>query len=286
MIGNVIREGLSFARWRLAPVRYLERLPRLNLENIRTLPAPQLEVNKRIEKEGITVGPTLLPSQVEELRELFLPRLDTATKTARKHPFVNLTNESDLTSDNPLIRAAFSKDVLDVAIDYFGGRATLNSLQALYSFAGNGDARMESQKWHLDYSDTRSLHWVVYLNDVSDAGAGAFVCHSKEVSKKVGRSLIIRRIDDAQMAKETGGAEPNVFYGEAGASVILDPAAVYHFGSRCTVPRLALFVTFNSDAPFNNPTPLVHNNSARIARVMREVRPDLSDETVNRLLMQ
>lgn len=285
MAENVLRSMASFVRWRLVPVRYLERLPRLNTRTIRPLPRPKGKVALEVERLGLTGGPAVAAEDVKAMRDLFLPRLDTAKKTARNHPFVNLTRAEDLTADNVLMKYAFSKDVLDVAMDYFGGRATLNGLQILYSYPWDGVNLMESQKWHLDYTDTRSLHWVAYLNDVETEEDGPFVCLDKETTNKVGRSMIVRRIEDAQMVKESGGVSPKVVYAKAGESVMVDPAAVYHYGSRCKNPRLAIFVTFNSDIPFNNQTALVSQNAGKIAALIKEMRPDLDSGAVDRMLM-
>lgn len=285
MTENILRRFASFVRWRLVPVRYLERLKRLNARTIRPLPKPKGNVALEVERFGLIDGPTVAPEDVQAMRELFLPRLDTARKTARNHPFVNLTRVEDLTADNVLMKYAFSKDVLDVAMDYFGGRATLSGLQILYSFPWDGVTLKESQKWHLDYTDSRSLHWVAYLNDVVSEDDGPFVCLDKQTTNKVGRSMIVRRIEDAQMVRESGGVEPNKVYAKAGGSVLVDPAAVYHYGSRSKTPRLAIFITFNSDIPFNDPTPLVSRNAARIASLIKEMRPDLDSRAVNRMLM-
>lgn len=96
-------------------------------------------------------------------RSVYLPRAPEVTPEALKAPFVNLSRSEDLKIDNPLTQFAFSKEVLDVAIDYFGGRLSLDSLQVLYSYPQCGDLK-ESKKWRLDYGDSKFLHCVAYLN--------------------------------------------------------------------------------------------------------------------------
>jgi len=283
----VIKNILLFLRWRLVPVRYLERLSRLNLKKMKRLDKPLSHVALAVESKGFAQGPTIASDLLQELQSLFKPRVNDSktTKLRKNHPFVNLTRAEDLTPENPLMKFAVSKEVLDVAMDYFGGRATLNSIQVLYSFPNLGETLKESQKWHLDYSDTRSFHCVAYLNDVEKDEDGAFVYVDKVASETVGRSMIIHRYGDEEFKKASNNAKWLKFFGEAGTSVLIDPAACYHYGSRCTKPRLAIFVTFNSDFPFNGATPLVKKNASKIAKTIKTLRPDLDSVAVDRLLM-
>ena len=212
-----------------------------------------------------------------------MPRAPKAAPDGLKSPFVNLSRAEDFTAHNPLLKLAFSPEILDVALDYFGGRVFLDSLQILHSFASEA-ALKESQKWHLDYGDSKSLHCVMYLNDVLTDDDGPFVFADKAASKVVGRGLTVRRIEDGQMKKEMQGAEVHKIYGKAGTSIWVDPAACYHYGSRCLTSRTAVFMTFNSDAPFIAPMPLIRDNAKKIADAGRELRPDLDGAVFDRLL--
>ena len=252
MTENKTRKIASFLRWRLVPVRSMERFSRLSAKTFRPLPKPVGKVGIEVDRLGLTVSPTIASADVNAMRDLFLPRVELSRKTSRNHPFVNLVRAEDLSADNLLMKYAFSKDVLDVAMDYFGGRVTLSGLQALYSFPEDD---------------------------------GPFVYLEKEASKKVGRSMIVRRIEDMQMFKESGGVETKRVYGKAGKSVLVDPAAVYHYGGRCKYPRLAIFATFNSDIPFDGSSSLISHNKTRIATLIKAMRPNLDGNAVGRMLM-
>lgn len=280
-----IRSLGSFIRWRLVPVRYAGKLSKLRLRHLKSGAKPTLPVTAEIVENGYAKGPVGTPEIVKALWAIYQPRVPAIKPAgANSHPFINLVTPEDLTADNPLVQLAFSRDVLDVAMDYFGGDVLLDSLQILSSFATEEDALKESQKWHLDYGDSQSFHCVMYLNDVLEPADGPFVYIDKKDTKRLGRSLIIRRIEDTQFNKEVDGGEIREFYGRAGSSVLVDPAVCYHYGSRCKNARMAVFITFNSDAPFMKPTSIVHHNASKILQAAKVLRPDLDDGRLDRLM--
>tara|TARA_R110002072_G_scaffold243304_9_gene402291 strand:- start:232 stop:1086 length:855 start_codon:yes stop_codon:yes gene_type:complete len=282
-MSNSAQRIASFLKWQLVPVRYLGRLRYLRPRHITPANSPRSAKGMEIEAAGYAAGPVLSQDMLTKMQEIFVSRAPTAAPEKLKAPFINLSRAEDLTKDNPLVQLAFSKDILDVAIDYFGGRLTLDSLQVLHSFPQTGPLK-ESQKWHLDYGDSRSLHCVYYLNDVTDMDGGPFVFIDKENSKKVGRGLIVRRIEDDQFTQESNDAPLQIAYGKAGTSLWVDPAACYHYGSRCKRPRTAIFLTFNSDSPFMAPTPLIVENARQIAEAGKALRPDLDPTVIDKML--
>lgn len=277
------REIATFVKWRLTPVRYIGRLRYLRPHHLTAAPKPQTDIAKTVDETGYASGPVLSGERLSEMQALFEPRKPEQAPDGLKAPFVNLSREEDFRPDSPLAKLAFSEEVLDVALDYFGGRVRLDSLQVLYSFPSDGPLK-ESQKWHLDYGDSRSLHCVMYLNDVLDDDGGAFAFIDKKASKQVGRGLTIRRMGDEEIREESDNADWHVVYGRAGTSVWIDPAACYHHGSRCKRPRTAIFATFNSDSPFVAPVPLVSQHAKLLAETGKTLRPDLDPAIFDRLL--
>lgn len=274
----------SFLRWRLVPVRYAGKAAKLRLHHFSAQPKSNDPRVKILDSEGYIDGPTATDAMLQELVGLYQPRVpERKPDGGNSHPFINLVQPEDLTPENPVMKLAFSSEVLDVAREYFGGRLRLDGLQVLNSFA-TGETLKESQKWHLDYADSKSLHCVMYLNDVLTPDDGPFVFVNKDDTRRFGRSLIIRRIEDTQFDKELGEGQVRTFYGEAGKSVLIDPAACYHYGSRCKNARLAVFITFNSDAPFVQSTAFVRENAQRILSCAKALRPDLDDGRLERML--
>lgn len=279
-----VRDISSFIRWRLIPVRYATKLMSLGSASASLAETGRTKVTEVVNATGFDAGPTLDAETVSKLRDIYLPRGAEAVPKDRGAPFVNLVRAEDFTADHPLMKVAFSPEIFDAAVDYFGGRLVLDSIQVLHSFPSNGPLR-ESQYWHKDYGDSKSFHCVAYLNDVLTDDKGPFVFVDKNDTRRIRKSAIIRRIDDVQFKRELGDGNVRSFYGKAGESVFVDPAACYHYGSRCTSEaRLAIFVTFNSARPFVSPMSLVVENAEQLAKVGAELRPDLSPEFLRRIL--
>ena len=281
----VIRQIASFLRWRLIPVRYVGRATRVRSYSFRRRRPPILDIAQQVERSGYALGNRIDKNILEQIVALYTPRKGSVVPNEKGHPFVNLVTDDDVNVDNPLWQLVFSPDVIEVARDYFGGYCTLDSVQVLYSWQTSGPLR-DSQKWHKDYGDSKSLHFMIYLNDVTDDSDGPFVFIDKASTRKIRRTPIIRRINDQQFLSELGDRKPIRFLGTAGDYAVVDPAVCYHYGSRCRSAegRLALFITFNSDMPFVPAQDLISGNSQEIASLAKRWRPDFSGEFLNRLL--
>jgi hypothetical protein len=278
---DAVREAYKLMRWRFLPVRYAGKLRRLATNPGLSAPIRGREA-QTIAEQGYTAGPGVPADLLDQMRAIYLPRgVEVVPKTGG-HPFTNLMRVEDFTSDNPVLRFAMSRPVLDIAHDYFGGRLVCDSLQVLYSWP-TGDMLSESQMWHKDYGDSRSLHVVAYVNDVLDDAGGPFGFVDRQDTKRISASPFIRRINDARFARELGDGTVRVFRGRAGESVAIDPSSCYHYGSRCERPRTAVFVTFSTDRPFVAPVSLVTENAERLRKAATELRPDLSDAYLARL---
>ncbi|QUL37331.1 hypothetical protein [Erythrobacter sp. JK5] len=246
-----LRDTVGFLRWRLVPVRMLGKL-----KSVLAGPAPTPEAAltldrgraQAVERDGYTMAAPVDPDAVAQIREIYLPRGEQVVPREGGHPFENIMRAEDFTADNPVFRLAFSDAILGAAEAYFGGRFLFDSMQVLHSFPTEGELRA-SQFWHRDYGDSKSLHFVMYVNDVLDDEGGPFVFIDKATSRTVKRSPFIRRLTDAQIAAEIGHDRFETFYGKSGEAVLVDPAVCYHFGSRCKTPRTAVFITFNTNTP-------------------------------------
>jgi hypothetical protein len=278
-----LHDAAHFLRWRLIALRYAGRLRGLSARGVSARRPPRTATARRVRSEGYDVGPRIAPQQLEQITSLYRARTAQVMERDAGHPFVNLFEVRDIAADNPVVRLAFSPEVLDIADDYFCGRFILDSIQVMYSYPTQGDLR-ESQMWHKDYGDSRSIHWVAYLNDVTGPDDGPFAFIDKRDTGRIARSAFIRRIADEKFLEELGDGRLRQFLGAQGESVFVDPAACYHSGSRCKNARLAIFVTFNTDRPFFPPTPLVRENRERLFDAARHVRPDLNDDYLKSLL--
>jgi hypothetical protein len=277
-----LKQVATFVRWRFVPVRYAGKLARMARKRERaTFRTPKAN---QLETDGHAVGPTISPNMLAAIRDIFVPRAEKTVPMNNGHPFKNLVQVDDFSPENPLMQYAFSAEILDVADDYFGGRFIIDSIQVLYSWP-TGNRVAESQMWHRDYGDSRTLHCVAYLNDVRSAVDGPFVFVDKHDTKRIRAAPLIRRISDTQFERELGdGGTLRTFTGKSGEAVFIDPSACYHYGSRCKTGRLAIFVTFFSDTPFVDPTAPIVINRHRLFDVAKAIRPDLSENYLARLL--
>jgi hypothetical protein len=283
---SVVKELAHFIRWRIVAVRYAGKLRGLPRRRAAARNATaRLPSVQTLCREGFAQAPRIPPGSLAEILRIYRPRVASAVPVTGGHPFTNLFEPADITADNPVMKLAFSPSVLDVASDYFSGQFILDSIQVLFSWPVP-DGAEQSQKWHKDYGDSKSFHWVAYLNDVRGTEDGPFTFVDKSDTRRIAKSPIIRRIDDDRFLAELGGGRVREFTGEAGESIYVDPAACYHFGSRRNGPagRLAIFVTFNTDRPFVPPVPLVVQHRRAILDCARALRPDLDGEFLERLL--
>lgn len=274
-----------YVRWNLILVRLIGSIKYAKnfFKNglIKSLP---FESTTQINNIGYSLGPTIDRSIVEEIMNIYKERGEKIIPRPTGSPFVNLIDSNDISVNNPIIKLAFSKEILDAAIDYFGGKLSLDSIQLLYSFTTNNELR-ESQYWHKDFGDSKSFHAITYLNDVNKIEDGPFVFIDKVDTKKIKRSIFVRRINDRVLIEELGDENKiKYFYGSSGTTVFVDPSVCYHYGSRCKSYRYAIFITFNTDTPYTNPIRLVTENKSKLLNVATQLRPDLSPKLLQSII--
>ncbi|MES2495411.1 MAG: hypothetical protein V4618_04820 [Pseudomonadota bacterium] len=280
---NVVKELAGFLRWRLIPVRYAGKIAR-SLPGRAPKPLPPRDPSvARLRQTGWVPAPVIPAEVLGRIRDKYLPRADAVVAKKGGHPFTSLFHGMDIGPDDPICQLAFSRELLDTVHDYFGGRFRYNSIQIAYSWPTEGPLH-QSQLWHRDYGDTRSFHWVAYLNDVPDDEGGPFTFVDVKATRRIGTSAIIRRIDDERFRRELGDGEIHRFLGEAGEGIFVDPSLCYHFGSRCRRPRFAMFVTFSTDTPFTAATDMVERDREKLIETACVLRPDLSPDYVRAIL--
>lgn len=256
---KVINKILHTMRWGFVPTRYLTRLFGLKLKRLFRKPGHVFKDTEIIEKTGYKILQNLDNQSIQEIQTIYRKKSENVRRTNLKIPFVNLFTEEDISALNPVFKIAFSEKIQSCAYDYFRGKYLLDSIQVLYSFKTE-DKLKESQLWHLDYGDTKSFHFICYINDVTKSEDGPFVFLDKNNSNKIGKSLFVRRVPDEEVVSKVRNDDIIHFKGSAGSCLFVDPSVCYHYGSRCLNPRLAIFITFNSWFPFAQPSPFIIRN--------------------------
>ncbi len=285
---SLVRDTIAFLRWRLVAVRALGKLGSLLRAKKAPGPAPSVAAMddaclSRLQNNGWSKAPSPDLETLRAIADLYTPRAKDVVPTDVGHPFENIVRPEDFEASNPLFQFAFSDAILGAASAYFAGKFSIASIQVMRSYPTHGSLR-ESQKWHRDYGDATSLHFIMYLTDVIRPEHGPFVFLEKSASRRVRRSPIIRRLTDEQIRLETGAYRFEVFHGRSGDAIFVDPAACYHFGSRCAVPRTAVFITFNTHAPYSRMMEPLSRHRRRAAAEAKKVRPDLPGEYIDRIL--
>lgn len=280
---KAIKQTVGFLRWRLIPVRYAGKVWRSLPGIAPAIPPARSPIVAQVEQTGWAEAAPISPEVLERLRTKYFARADAVIPRQGGHPFTSLFRAEDIGPDDPLCQLAFSRGLLDTVHDYFRGRFRFDSIQLMYSWPTNGSLA-ESQLWHRDYGDANSFHWIAYLDDLLDDAGGPFTFVDREATRKIGRSMVIRRIGDEDFERELGDGVVHRFYGRAGEGIYVDPSICYHYGSRCRRPRLAIFVTFSTDRPFTNATDLIVRERERLVETACAIRPDLNRDYVRTVL--
>ena len=280
---DILKRKVNYFRSHLILKRKVSMFFNLNSNSFNKKKKSVLSSTKELNTLGYAEGPKCSPDVLKEINEIYLGRIKDVKPKTKGAPFVNLMKNTDINVNNPIIKLAFSKEILDPALDYFGYNLKFDSIQVLYSYTTNGEKR-ESQFWHKDYGDSKSFHCVMYLNDIEDVDGGPFVFVNKLDSKKINSSFFIRRIKDEDFKKELGNGEIKYFFAKAGESVFIDPASCYHYGSRCKESRLAIFFTFNTSTPYLKFPSITSNNKEKLLEIGKQLRPDITLKIFKKIL--
>ena len=143
---------------------------------------------------------------------------------------------------------------LSVIKDYFPNGLLLWNVALNYSgereYTHNA---IESQLWHWDYGDARTIHLMINLEDVHQ-DSGPFTYIPYQMSKNVKRHpLWIERLTDSELEVLTGLQICNVkqqFTGSKGSFIFVDPGKILHQGARNIKSRLIAFYTFTTRTPY------------------------------------
>lgn len=171
--------------------------------------------------------------------------------------FTQITDDSDLHADSIYVRFALQPGIQKIVSAYFGHVPYLADVQVLKSHGTDRDTWEESQLWHRDYGDSKTIKLWVYLTDVEKQESGPFTYLPVAPSARVPNTFIPGRVSDEAMAA-TGLADQAVaVYGPRLKCFYIDTALCYHLGSRLKQGqvRVAYIATYLSHAslyPFDN----------------------------------
>lgn len=111
----------------------------------------------------------------------------------------------------------------------------------------------DSQFWHFDYGDSKQLHLMFYITNITEK-SGPFTFLPKKISNKVKRSsFFIERLTDENLEELYSINSNNKIQatGEKGTLYIVDPGILMHQGARCEEERTVLFITITTSTPYD-----------------------------------
>lgn len=170
----------------------------------------------------------------------------------RRSFFTQLTDKQDLTVDSIWVRFALQPGVQKLVSAYFDNSVPyLCDVGLLLSTGTEEDKWSESQLWHLDYADSRTIKLWVYLSDVTDVENGPFTYIPVEPSRNVPNSFFPGRVSDETMEKQGLTSSFCQVYGRKQKVFYIDTSRCYHLGSRLRPGqhRLAYIATFVTHKP-------------------------------------
>lgn len=173
---------------------------------------------------------------LNELQQLYFDRLrdeDGGNKKVQHRPFMTrLTADEKLDDAHILVRFALQSKVLATAHEYLGQSPYLSSVQIFQSRSSGQKQWIESQLWHRDYEDARTVKLWVYLTDVVNVECGPFTFLDSSKSAKVKNSFFPTRLNDSQMESQGVLASQQQVIGPKFTSFYVDSSVCYHQGSR------------------------------------------------------
>jgi len=204
-------------------------------------------------------GDELDPTLLAELDQTATGRLTNGYKgTKIRSFFTKFTDEADLNSDSIFVRFALQPSVQKLVCSYFGNTVPyLGEVAVIQSHSNGNDQWTDSQLWHLDFSDSKTVLLWVYLTDVNTDEQGPFTYLTVDASRKVKNSFFPKRVPDAVVESAGLGSEVQKVYGPRLKSFYVDTARCYHLGSRLRGDQtrlvyLATFITHKPLYPLDN----------------------------------
>jgi hypothetical protein len=172
--------------------------------------------------------------------------------------FTKYTDDNDLDSNSIFVRFALQPSVQKLVCSYFDNKVPyLAEVSLILSHSNGYEQWTDSQLWHLDRSDSKTILLWVYLSDVNTDEEGPFTYLPVDASRKVKNTFFPTRVSDEAVVAAGLGAETKKVYGPRLKSFYIDTARCYHLGSRLKGDAkrfvyLATFITHKPLYPLDN----------------------------------
>lgn len=215
-----------------------------------------------LDKEGFSPATgDFDPNLSQELLKLYRDRLAdpefNEKKLSLRTFMTRISTEEDLDEKNILVRFALQEKVLAVAAAYLGQTPYLSCVHIFQSTSTGEKGWKESQLWHLDREDARTVKLWVYLTDVANIECGPFTFLDKGDSAKVANSFFPTRLTDDDLERQNVLKFQQQIIGPELTAFYVDSSLCYHQGSRVIGENVravyeATFVTHSVLYKINN----------------------------------
>jgi len=265
-------------------VEYPEPNPRQLFEkNKPSLDSLQTRLVKSLEEDGIvaTSLDELFPdknllSELQRYTQSLEGSAESKTKKLFLKHFWDVNAELDF--NNPFVRIATDKRVVDIANSYMQMWTKLKYYTLLKTVPVFGEEAKQSQRWHRDPEEKRMCKMFIYLTDVNEE-SGPFIYIPKSVYGKKYGHLFPQRPPEGVYPKE-GAVEKaipkeavKVFTGKAGTVLFCDTTGIHRGGYAKSKPRI-MFTSFYAAPSFNTEQiryPIPENLKEKVSKLPLEV---------------
>lgn len=147
-----------------------------------------------------------------------------------------------LPTDNPFVKFALQPAVLRILARSLGELPQLDYVLLTLSKA-NDAPLTQSQLWHRDYDDLRTIKLFAYLTDVNDTADGPFTFIPGPSSDRIGFSLKSHRPDEKVFRGAVRESDKVEMIAPKLSAFMVETSRCLHMGSRLTDDRHRLLYT-------------------------------------------
>lgn len=270
--GDRVRRWYAIVRRASTPRVWVARRPR-NL-------APSFEIDPargfRIFDPGTFPETDAVVRRGQELLSALAP---TAASDPNKDFFASIVDESEFTSDHPLVQLALRPDILDAVTRYLGCVPLLRDVMYRWSPSIEHTTLRSSQLFHCDGEDTRQVKIFVLCSAVGQEN-GPLQIVDAETSARLRRltNYAFRaRLPDERAVEALGHVPLTPVLGTPGTLCLVDTSRCFHYGSRverAAAPRLVANIQYLSPFAFTLP-----RDVSRAAKFAHLVGPESDART-------
>ena len=264
----LVRPNLVYFLWRFAAN---------GIRTGRALTSPRLfsdtpAIGRELAEQGIVVGASeafLTEDGQRALREAAAGILETSRSKrveaeimrAASHPgqkkdfLIHLVSPEGMAPDDPLLKLALDRKLLEIVAAYLGLWPCLHSIGAWLNHPTDAPPKL-SQLWHSDPEDMKLVKAFIYLTDVDErCGPFSYVPGTHPFGSGTGAARTLKqRVPDDLMTRVFPSESWRVCTGPAHTMILADTVGFHRGGKPIEGRRILITLTYTSGAPMTHRT--------------------------------